>query len=505
MIRKIICINSVLAGLLAAVLLVFPSVRATLSIRDPAVQGPGVPQAVWRLERHLTPRYAAWAQDRMARGQATNLSTSDISGTEWPLFGSVFYLWGIENLQNAWKAGQHTNDPEPKVFCRDAIIAASDLVVDPKQATWVQKHWGTNYLHQQDVFYRMLIISALTSRAKLLHDGAHLKLLSDQVESLSTELNNSKSGLLDDYPGECYPGDVMAAIMCIRRADSVLGTNHSKFVERSLRAFTGPNSTKLRLPPYQASAATGKPLSDARGCANSYMCLTSPELWPGEARAWFRNYETSFWQERLTFAGFREFPSNAPNSNWRMDVDAGPVIAGFGVAANAFGVGATRKHGRFDLAYPLSAEMLATVWELPDGTLALPRALSNLSDAPMLGEAAILWLLSIQPEKGFPAKTGGSVPGFVYIVLIGSLLFGLWRIIAALETFAIMFQEQDLVVKAPKLQVFIWSCLILGAIALCCFGYVLFGLVSLLAALLFPRVKKTATGQYVAPAQPGWH
>jgi hypothetical protein len=433
MIRFIICVNSVLAALLAAALLVYPSVRAGLSIRDPALQGPGIPHAAARLERHLTPRYAAWAQNRVALGGASKLSTFDISGTEWPLFGSVFYLWAVENLQNAWEAGDHASGAEPKVFCRDAIVAASDLVIDPKSATWVRKHWGTNYLHEQNIFYRMMVIAALTSRANLLHDGSHLDLLRDQVESLSKEVSAAKSGLLNDYPGECYPGDVMAAIACIRRADSVLGMDHAKFVNRSLRAFTGPNSTRLKLPPYRATAATGRPVSEARGVANSYFCLTSPELWPDQAKAWFQLHENSFWQQRLGFSGFREFPIGSPNSDWTGDVDAGPVIDGFGVAANAFGVGAARKNGRFDLAYPLSAEMLATVWELPDGTLAMPRVLSNLSDAPMLGEAAVLWLLTVQPEKGFPVKTGGSIPTFVYVVIIGALLLGLWRFIAAVD------------------------------------------------------------------------
>jgi hypothetical protein len=504
MIQKIICANSVFAALLAALLLVYPSLRAAVSIRDPALQGPGIAQAAWRLQRHLTPRYAAWAQERLAHGQAAKLSTADISGTEWPLFGSVFYLWAIENLQSAWETGNHAAGTEPKVFCRDAIIAASDLVVDPKQATWVEKHWGTNYLHQQDVFYRMLVIAALTSRARLLHDGAHLDLLRDQVETLSKELNNAKSGLLNDYPSQCFPGDVMAAIACIHRADSVLGADHSKFVERSLRAFTGPNSTRLKLPPYRAAAATGAPVSEARGCANSYMCLTSPELWTGQAKAWFQLYEKSFWQHSLGFSGFREFPIGASNSDWTIDVDAGPVIDGFGVAANAFGVGAARKNGRFDLAYPLSAEMLATVWEMPNGTLALPHVLSNLSDAPMLGEAAILWLLSIQPEKGFPVKTGGSAPTFVYILIVGALVLGLWRIVAAIETLSVTLLEPGLIVKAPRLQALLWAGLIMGAIATLCFGYSLLGLVLLLAALLLPRVKKTASGQNAAPVEKGW-
>ena len=49
-----------------------------------------------------------------------------------------------------------------------------------------------------------------------------------------------------------------------------------------------------------------------------------------------------------------------------MDVDSGPV-------------GAARANGRFDHAYPLSAEMLFACWPLPDGTLLFPRILSGVT------------------------------------------------------------------------------------------------------------------------------
>lgn len=494
MIRKIIFVNSIIAVLLSATLLVYPALRAVLNIQDPALKGPGIPKVAWRIERNLTPRYAAWAQERVAAGRAQQLSTADISGTEWPLFGSVFYLWAVENLQAAWEAGDHAAGVEPKIFCKDAVVAASELVIDPKHATWVQKHWGTNYLHHENVFYRMLVIGALTSRERLLHDGAHLDLLRDQVETFAGELNDSKTGLLNDYPNECYPGDVMAAIACIHRADSVLGTDHSNFVKRASRAFTGARITRLKIPPYLASAETGTPLSEARGCANSYLCLTSPELWPAQAALWFKLYEKFFWQQRFGISGFREFPKDVPKMDWTMDVDAGPVIAGFGVAANAFGVGAARKNGRFDLAYPLSAEMLATVWELPNGMLAVPRILSNASDAPMLGEASILWLLSIQPEKGFPVRAGDSIPPYAYALIIVTLLFGIWRIITAVDNLRTVFREPEPIARAPMFQALLWAGLILGAIIVSYLGHWLPGFALLLAALLLPR-SKSATSE----------
>src|SRR4051812_6068941 len=172
--RPIVYINSVLVSLLAAFFLLYPPVRATFDILDPALRSPGVPRAAWRLYRNLTPRYANWAKKRVAEGAAEKLSTTNVSGTEWPLFGSVFYLWAVQNLQNCWDAGNHSAGLEPKVFAHDAIIAASELVIDPKHASWVKKHWREDYLHRENVFYRMLIIAALTTREDLLHEKAHL-------------------------------------------------------------------------------------------------------------------------------------------------------------------------------------------------------------------------------------------------------------------------------------------------------------------------------------------
>ncbi len=490
MIRKLICINSPIVVGLAGFFLIYPVVRAVLDVRDPALRQPGTPKIAWRLFRNLTPRYAAWAKERVAEGRAEGLSTTDISGTEWPIFGSVFYLWAVENLQAAWDSGNRTTAVAPKILAKDAIIAASELVIDPKHASWVKKHWGEDYLHRENVFYRMLVVAALTSREKLLHDGAHLDLLRDQVVSFARELDDSKTGLLDDYPGECYPGDVMAALMCIKRADAVLGTDHSKFINRALRGFTGTRTTRHQLPPYSANSGTGLPSSEARGCANSYMCLTSPELWPAQARQWYMVYDSFFWQQRITAVGYREYSKDVPHSDWTIDVDAGPVIAGHGVAASAFGVGAARKNGRFDRAYPLASELVATIGELPNGVLAMPRLLSNLSDAPMLGEAAILWQLSIQPEKGFPVKSGGDAPLYVYIVLSIIFLFGIWAIANALWKFREARRSHEPDAWAPKLQLTLWGCLVLGSAVTFWFGHGLMGMAMLVIAVMLPIVKR---------------
>jgi hypothetical protein len=514
LLRMIICINSLVVILLALVFFFYPPIRSFLDLNDPALKGPGVPQAAWRLYKNLTPEYAEWAKNRVVGGRAESLSTKDISGTEWPLFGSVFYLWGIENLQSAWEANEQKHHPEPRVFAKDAIIAASELVIDPKHAAWVKKHWGADYLHRENVFYRMLVMAALTSREKLLHDGAHLDLLRDQVETFTAELDASKTGLLDDYPYECYPADVMAAIMCVKRADEVLGTDHSRFINRAIRGFVGTRATRHQLPPYSAGAVNGAPTAPSRGCGNSYMCLTSPELWPAQAKIWYSLHERYFWQRRITAFGFREFANDLapakPQSiqdrvtrigpvgfdvpeeavNWGMDVDAGPVIAGHGVAASAFGMGAARKNGRFDHAYPLSVEMLITAWELPTGVLAAPRLLSNVSDAPLLGEAAYLWLLTVQPEAGFPVKTGGAIPLYFYVVSAGMLLIGTLLTLQAIWKIRRIRSDATPVFGAGSLQIAVWLVLVVGSVVTLCTGHGLMGMMLLVVAVLMPVEKR---------------
>src|SRR5690606_24821270 len=147
-------------------------------------------------------------------------------------------------------------------------------------------------------------------------------------------------------------------------------------------------------------------------------------LWPEKAREWYARYERTFWQDRGWAAGFREYaPGTEPE--WTFEIDAGPVLDGFGTAASAFGIAAARRNGRFDHAYTLSSELVAASWPLPDGTLALPRAFSHAADAPYLGEAGILYFLTVQPAPGVPVVRGGSASGLVYFGLFVYLGLGL--------------------------------------------------------------------------------
>lgn len=493
-----ICVYANALGALALSLYFFvaPVVLVVRDLGDPALRGGGIPRCAFRWHRVLSPRYERWARSRVAVGKASQLGTADISGTEWPLFGSVFYLWATESLEQAAKENPSPCSAPPSLYARGAIEAAAALVADPNHAGWVRQHWGDEYLQKENLFYRMLLISGLTSYQRLLDDARYEELLRGQVESLAKELDESPYGLLDDYPGQCYPVDILPAIAAIRRADAVLGTDHSEFAARAIRGF---QDTRLDqhtgLPAYVVDSKTGRAEDCARGVGLSYMLIWAAELWPQTAESWYSQYEGQFWQEGTWFAGFREYPRDIDVGWFNMaDVDAGPVIGGYGVGASAFGVGAARVMGRSDQAYKLAAETLAVSWPLPGGRLLTPRILSNVSDAPYLGEAAVLFALTRRALTPVQGGQQASLPAIVCVAFAGLLLLGAGEMAVSLRKLRQWRRTgQQWHVPLPQYQMLIWAILLVCTpIAWRLFG-ALIGLVVFLAALTFPLQRRAAS------------
>lgn len=484
--------NSVIAVLLACYFFFIPFFLVIYFLMDPALKGEGICKFALWMHRPLSTRYKKWARGRIASGKAGQLDVDRIAATEWPVFGSAFYLWATDSLQEEWDSGRYVSRAPPDVYAAGAIKAATDVLMDPNHAAWVREHWGQSYLERENVFYRMLLIGGLTSYCRLLGRREHLPFLRTQVDTLCAELDWSPYGLLDDYPDQCYPTDVLAAIAAIKRADEVLGTDCSEFADRAIRAFQGEMLDPIGLPPYAADSATGV-IGPARGCSSQWAILWASGLWPEAAQSWYESFERHFWQKRWSAVGFREFAKGTRHSDWYIDVDSGPVIAGFGAAASAFGVGAARAAGRFDHAYPLSAEVIALCWPLPDGTLFVPRILSNASHAPYLGEAAIVFALTRPTPVQMKVRQGGSIPGIAYLALLCYLGIGLAAAVSAIRGFAGWRKNKpQLSVPWSTLQLVFWLVLLTGGSILLVLGNLPLGLLLVLLAQFLPRTRKAS-------------
>jgi hypothetical protein len=227
------------------------------------------------------------------------------------------------------------------------------------------------------------------------------------------------------------------------------------------------------------------------------MLIWAPQLWPQTAQDWYTKYEQQFWQEGRLFAGFREFPKDI-DVGWinMSDVDAGPIIAGYGVAASAFGVGAARSMGRADHAYKLTAQALVASWPLPDGTLFVPRILSNVSDAPYLGESATLFALTRRPVVQIQAGGKLGLPIIVYLGVSALLASGTCEVVASLRKLG-RWRRRDPrhYVPVAHVQVVAWwtllGCATVAGVAFS--GWI--ALVFLLAALVLPLQRRRLPGE----------
>ncbi|MBA4387261.1 MAG: hypothetical protein C0404_04725 [Verrucomicrobia bacterium] len=478
--------NTLILIILGLYFFIVPGVITAYYLSDPALKGPGIPKIVWRTHKSITPRYETWARERIASGVAAHLMIGDVPSTEWPIFGSVFYLWTTEALQKEWEKNPELSSAAPKAYAKATIDAARDVVLDKVHHTWVQQHWGTNYLHTQNVFFRSLLMAGILSHHNLTGDQSNLALLKDQADTLSAILDESPFGILEDYPGECYPIDVLASIAIISKTDKALGTDHSSFLKKSVRAFDGNRLDELGLVPFLADSVTGEIYTGSRGTGNSYISIFAPELYPQKAGKWYELYEKHFWQESMGAAGFREFPRGTPDKEWGFDIDAGPIIAGFSPAANAYGVAAARVNGRFDHAYTLGSQVIMATWPLPDGTLLGPRLLSSGFHAPYLGEANLMYLLVQQPAEGVEIRTGGRLPWFVWGCFAFYFGVGLLIALAAIRELRRWNRTVEHIPFAA-FQVAAWSIVFVAAVILAVLGNWLVAMLCLVVSQIFPH------------------
>lgn len=395
--------------LLALALFVYPAVTTCLVVGDSQLRQSGQSRYVAGWFKSASGRYLSWANAYLDKNVAAGLDHEDVAATEWPMFGSVYFLVTAEELHKQGKidATQGT--------VRRAVEKAAEIVASPVTATWVKKKWGDDYLERENVFYRMLLILGLSSYESITGDRQHHALMSEQRTSLAAELAEAKYHLLDDYPGECYPNDVLWAVAAIERAARLDDANHDELAKNLMAVLEGPLKTDKGLPAFQASARSGGIMQEARGCGNSGILLFAAELDPEIASRWFEAYETHFWKETDWMVGFTE---TARGSNVDMaDVDSGPVLFEFGSVASGFAIGAAKTVGRNDRAAPLTMEAVACSWPTPFGPL-VPGLMGRLGAGSWsLGEVALLFSMT-RPclvDESIPYK--GRAPRLVWVLV----------------------------------------------------------------------------------------
>lgn len=388
----------------------YPGVKLLGLARDAGIHRDGQPDDFPLRFRQTARDYRKWADGYMASRRAEQVHQNDVAGTEWPLFGTVFFLAAAEQLVAADKL---TRDGET----RAALDVAAEVVLAPSTAAWVRRKWGDDYQTKGNVFYRMLVIHGLTSFERASGDTRYHAIARAQAQSLAAELMAAGYHLADDYPGECYPTDVLWAVAAIQR---VLGDEAAPLVRQFMAVLDGPLRTRYGLPAFEVNSETGEIRQGPRGSGNSGMLSFAGELDSAIAGRWHEVYTNHYWEGGFV-KGFREAPRGAPDV---MDVDSGPVILGMGSVASLFGIGAARANGRFDQAAVLSLQVLSVSWPTPFGLL-VPGAMGWVAaDGWCFGDLALSFAMTRPTYSRVTVSHDGSVPPLTWLMIVFYLGIG---------------------------------------------------------------------------------
>jgi hypothetical protein len=103
-----------------------------------------------------------------------------------------------------------------------------------------------------------------------------------------------------------------------------------------------------------------------RGCALSWTLSVLPRLDPERAKKMYSAYRSTFFSCTAVPCLVREYP---PGAERKADIDSGPIIGGYGMAATGFALGAARANGDSATAFKLemTGEMLGASMTDGDG------------------------------------------------------------------------------------------------------------------------------------------
>jgi hypothetical protein len=401
---------SLLVIVFAIVFFIYPGIITAILVCDTQLRKTGECRLVQYWFPSVAHRYADWARQYLKSQYAVKIDHDAIAETEWPMFGSVFFLVTAHDLH------QQKRIDASKVNVRTAVDLAAQVVASPDTAIWVRKKWGDdNYLTRENVFYRMLLILGLSSYEQITGDQQYHKLITTQRISFAAELSAAKNNMLDDYPGECYPSDVLWAVAALQRAAKQDGSNCNALAASLISNLDTVLRAREGVPSFAVDSKTGEILQQGRGCGNSGILQFAPELDPIITSRWYDAHARHFWKDTGWVVGFSEMPRASKNDF--MDVDSGPVLFGFGSVASAFGIGAAKGVGRLDHAVPLSMEAIACSWPTPFGLL-IPGLMGKAAvDGWCLGEVAILFSMTRPCQTTNIIPFEGRVPGIVYLLM----------------------------------------------------------------------------------------
>jgi hypothetical protein len=168
---------------------------------------------------------------------------------------------------------------------------------------------------------------------------------------LAQAFADSKAGMLESHPGLAWPVDNLFALESLKLHDERYGTHYFAPAWSKHARMMDAVTTRSGLP---ASFVTlnGRARDVPRGCALSWTLAVLPRLDPARSAKLWTAYKRDFFSCGALPCLVREYPKGTER---QADVDSGPMIGGYGLAATGFALAAARANGDDTTAWKLEA------------------------------------------------------------------------------------------------------------------------------------------------------
>ena len=226
--------------------------------------------------------------------------------------------------------------PAARVFDRDAWSLDALASIDaPPGSSRDRGHVA--YLGYAGLALGLHRLVAGSSRFDATHDAI--------VAALERRFMASPTGFVETYPGEVYPVDNTAALGALALHAKALrgGRDSTPGLARGLDAVrTRGVQHGTGLLAQSASASTGGPRDPGRGSGTALASYFLAYADPALSASLYRAVHRELFRTIVGFGAILEHPSSCDSCAGRVDIDSGPVFAGFGVSATGFAIGASR-------------------------------------------------------------------------------------------------------------------------------------------------------------------
>jgi hypothetical protein len=237
-------------------------------------------------------------------------------------------------------------------------VALAEPVSARKRAQLVEEvKWSLEQLSRPEIlqtFPNTQVPNGLffLSRRTLLLAGMHL--ITENVPSDLTEeyhdncgamadaFESSSHGLVDSFPGFCWPVDNLAALRCLRLHDEKFGTSYASVLDEWKEWAENALDPKTRTLPLRVDSETGEVLAPGRASVVALSLIELRDVDEEVFRQQYKRFRRHFGKSFLGVQTAREFADGPEGGS---EIDTGPIIRGHGVLASTVGMIAAKLAG----------------------------------------------------------------------------------------------------------------------------------------------------------------